>query len=131
MGGTRVWLTPHQIAVRAAQGLALGRLPPLSPLCRRPPGKQPTFARLPALVGDLPPSASRIDSPSARRSTCFHFPKGSFSAVHIVHFTSSSGSSSYCEPKSLDHEMRKFRCIQTNAAGSEQSTNCSTAGVRQ
>ena len=30
----------------------------------------------------------------------------------------------------LDHETRKIRCIQTDAVGSDQSTKCSSAGVR-
>jgi len=45
---------PLQVALRAVQGLAAGRLPPHSPLFRRPPGKRPIFARFPALVGHLP-----------------------------------------------------------------------------
>ncbi|MYC63531.1 MAG: class I SAM-dependent methyltransferase [Caldilineaceae bacterium SB0661_bin_34] len=36
----------------------------------------------------------------------------------------------YGEPQSLDHEMGEIRCIQANTAGSEQSTKCSSAGVR-
>ena len=35
----------------------------------------------------------------------------------------------YCEPQSLDHDMGQKRCIEANAAGSEQSTKCSSAGV--
>ncbi len=30
----------------------------------------------------------------------------------------------------LDHETGKIRCIQTDAVGSDQSTKCSSAGVR-
>ncbi len=36
----------------------------------------------------------------------------------------------YGWPQSLDHEMGEIRCIQTDAAGFEQSTKCSSAGVR-
>ena len=38
--------------------------------------------------------------------------------------------SQYGEPRSLDHETGKIRWIQTDVIGSDQSTKCSSAGVR-
>ena len=45
---------PLQIALRAAQGLAAGRLPPLSPTLPPTAGKRPILARFPVLVGHMP-----------------------------------------------------------------------------
>ena len=36
----------------------------------------------------------------------------------------------YGWPQSLDHEKGKITCIQTDTAGSDQSTKRSSAGVR-
>jgi hypothetical protein len=38
--------------------------------------------------------------------------------------------SDYGGSQCLDHETGKIRCIQTDAVGSDQSTKCSSAGVR-
>ncbi len=40
------------------------------------------------------------------------------------------GMCQYGGSQCLDHETEKIRCIQTDAVGSDQSTKCSSAGVR-
>ena len=37
----------------------------------------------------------------------------------------------YSWPQTLDHGMEKIRCIQTDAVGSNQSTKCSSPGLRR
>ena len=48
----------------------------------------------------------------------------SLTGIYINNFERYGGS------QCLDHETGKIRCIQTDAVGSDQSTKCSSAGVR-
>ena len=75
-----------------------------------------------------PPFLDHRTSPSTGLVTC--------SIVHLSLWSSFWGQAQpafflvYGWPQSLDHEKGKIRCIQTDAAGSDQSTKCSSAGVR-
>ena len=71
--------------------------------------------------------SSLLHGPERLHSICMRL------LVHILAYTMIECNviaREYGWPQSLDHGMGKIRCIQMDAAGSDQCTKCSSAGVR-